>query len=234
MRKSARKRPLRRVLVVDIGGTNVKLLATGQSEPRRFRSGPKLTPKKMVAGVKRAAAGWRYDVISIGYPGPVSRGRPIAEPGNLTQGWVGFDYQGAFGCPVKLINDAAMQALGSYTGGTMLFLGFGTGLGTALVSEGALEPMELGYLPYKKGTYEDYVGRRGLKRLGRKKWRRHVREVVERLAGAIEPDEVVIGGGNAKKIGKLPPRCRAGSNANAFLGGFRLWEAEVQQASAGA
>jgi polyphosphate glucokinase len=210
--------------VVDIGGSNVKLLATGETEPRRFRSGPSLTPKKMVAGVKRAARGWRYDVVSIGYPGPVARGRPIAEPGNLAPGWVGFDFPSAFGCPVRLINDAAMQALGSYTGGTMLFLGFGTGLGTAIVADGILEPLELGYLPYKKGTYEDYVGRRGLKRLGKKKWRAQVREVVRRLAGAIEPDEVVIGGGNVKKLGALPPRCRAGSNANAFVGGFRLWE----------
>jgi polyphosphate glucokinase len=234
VRTSARTHSPRRVLVVDIGGTNVKLLATGQAEPRRFRSGPKLTPKKMVAGVRRAASGWRYDVISVGYPGPVARGRPIAEPGNLTPGWVGFDYEAAFGCPVRLINDAAMQALGSYTGGTMLFLGFGTGLGTAVVHEGVLEPMELGYLPYKKGTYEDYVGRRGLKRLGRKKWRAHVREVVERLAGAIEPDEVVIGGGNVKKLGELPPGCRAGSNANAFLGGFRLWEVEPGRGSLGA
>ena len=224
MTRSSRSRAARRVLVVDIGGTNVKLLATGETESRRFRSGPTLTPKKMIAGVKRAAAGWRYDVISIGYPAPVARGRPIAEPSNLATGWVGFDFAAAFGCPVKLINDAAMQALGSYAGGTMLFLGFGTGLGTAVVEAGVLEPMELGYLPYKNGTYEDYVGRRGLRRLGRKKWRAHVREVVERLADALEPDEVVLGGGNVKKLGKLPPRCRAGSNANAFLGGFRLWE----------
>jgi polyphosphate glucokinase len=210
--------------VVDIGGSNVKLLATGESAPRRFRSGPSLTPKKMVAGVTLAAEGWRYDVISIGYPGPVARGRPVGDPGNLASGWVGFDYAAAFGRPVKLINDAAMQALGSYAGGTMLFLGFGTGLGTAVVVDGVLEPLELGYLPYKKGTYEDYVGRRGLKRFGKKRWRAEVREVVQRLAGAIDPDEVVIGGGNAKKLGRLPPRCRAGNNAHAFVGGFRLWE----------
>ena len=227
MTRPARKRTARRVLVVDIGGTNVKLLATGESESRRFPSGPSLTPNKMVAGVKRTAAGWRYDVVSIGYPAPVARGRPVAEPGNLAVGWVGFDYAAAFGRPVKLINDAAMQALGSYAGGTMLFLGLGTGLGTALVEDGILEPMELGYLPYKRGTYEDYVGRRGLKRLGRKRWRAHVREVIERLAGALEPDEVVIGGGNVKKLGELPPRCRAGTNANAFIGGFRLWEPDA-------
>jgi len=213
------------VLVVDIGGSNVKLLATGESAPRRFPSGPSLTPKKMVAGVLRAAEGWRWDVVSIGYPGPVAHGRPITEPGNLARGWVGFDFGAAFGCPVRLINDAAMQALGSYTRGTMLFLGLGTGLGTALVADGVLEPLELGYLPYKKGTYEDYVGRRGLKRLGKKRWRAEVREMIRRLAGAIDPDEVVIGGGNVKKLGTLPPKCRAGSNANAFVGGFRLWEA---------
>jgi polyphosphate glucokinase len=212
------------VLVVDVGGTNVKLLATGQSHSRRFRSGPALTPKKMVAGVKRAAAGWRYDVVSIGYPGPVSRGRPIVDPGNLAGGWVRFDYQAAFGCPVKLINDAAMQALGSYSGGSMLFLGLGTGLGTALVVDGVVQPMELGYLPYRKGTFEDYLGTRGLKRFGKKKWRAHVRAVVDQLAGAIEPDEVVLGGGNVKKLRELPPLCREGNNANAFLGGMRLWE----------
>jgi len=224
VKRAARTRAVRRVLVVDIGGTNVKLLATGQTEPRRFPSGPTLTPRKMVAGVRRAATGWPYDVIAIGYPGPVAGGHPITEASNLAPGWVGFDFQVAFGCPVKLRNDAAMQALGSYAGGTMLFLGLGTGLGTALVADGVVEHLELGYLPYKKGTYEDYVGRRGLKRLGRKKWRANVREMVERLAGAIKPDEVVIGGGNVKKLGDLPPRCRAGSNANAFVGGFRLWE----------
>ena len=213
-----------KVLVVDIGGSHVKIVATGQHEPRKFVSGPTLTPRQMVAGVKKLSRGWKYDVISMGYPGLVVHGRPVAEPHNMGRGWVHFDYRAAFGRPVRIINDAAMQALGSYKGGRMLFLGLGTGLGSALIADGVIAPMELGHLPYKKGTYEDYVGRRGLKRLGKKKWRVQVREVVRRLAGAIEPDEVVIGGGNVKKLGALPPRCRAGSNANAFAGGFRLWE----------
>lgn len=214
------------VLVVDIGGTNVKILATGQREPRRFPSGPTLTPKEMVSGVKKLARGWKYDVVSMGYPGPVARGRPISEPYNLGKRWVGFDYRAAFGCPVRIVNDAAMQALGSYKRGAMLFLGLGTGLGTALVVDGILEPMELGHLPYKKGTYEDYVGLRGLKNRGKKKWRKQVETVIARLVAALEPDDVVLGGGNVKKLGKLPPGCRAGNNANAFLGGFHLWDAK--------
>ncbi|HVA33423.1 MAG TPA: ROK family protein [Candidatus Baltobacteraceae bacterium] len=212
------------VLVVDVGGTNVKLLASGQSESRRFASGDKLTPQAMVDGVKRVAQGWKYDAVSIGYPGPVFNGRPVAEPYNLGTGWVGFDFARAFGCPVKLVNDAAMQALGSYNGGKMLFLGLGTGLGSAMIVDGDLEPMELAHLPYKKATYEDYVGSRGLKRMGRKKWERKVHEVVAVLVKALEPDEVVLGGGNVKKLKALPPHCRAGSNANAFAGGFRLWK----------
>jgi polyphosphate glucokinase len=165
-------------------------------------------------------------VVSIGYPGPVLRGRPVAEPHNLGRGWVGFDFAAAFGRPVQVVNDAAMQALGSYKGGKMLFLGLGTGLGTAMVVEGILEPMELGHLPYKKGTYEDYVGRAGLERFGKKKWRRHVADVVARLIAALEPDDTVIGGGNVAKLDVLPPQCRAGDNSNAFRGGFRLWEDE--------
>ena len=212
------------VLVVDVGGTHVKLLATGQSEPRKFVSGPTLTAEQMVAGVKELARDWKYDVVAIGYPGPVLHGRPVAEPHNLVPGWVGFDYQAAFGCPVKVINDAAMQALGSYKGGKMLFLGLGTGLGSTMIVEGIVEPMELGHLPYRKGTYEDYVGIRGLERVGKKKWRRYVADVVARLIAALEPDDVVLGGGNVKKLKELPPGCRAGDNANAFLGGFRLWE----------
>ena len=212
------------VLVVDVGGTNVKLLATGQSEPRKFVSGPSLTAEQMVAGVKELARDWTYDVVAIGYPGPVLHCRPVAEPQNLGPGWVGFDYQAAFGCPVKVINDAAMQALGSYKGGKMLFLGLGTGLGSTLIVEGIVEPMELGHLPYRKGTYEDYVGIRGLERVGKKKWRRYVADVVARLIAALQPDDVVLGGGNVKKLKELPPGCRAGDNANAFLGGFRLWE----------
>jgi len=212
------------VLAVDIGGSSVKILATGQKEPRKLPSGPKLTPKAMVADVKKLAKGWKYDAVSIGYPGMVIHGRPIAEPVNLGKGWVGFDYRVAFGKPVKLINDATMQALGSYKGGKMLFLGLGTGLGSTVIADGVVEPMELAHLPYKKGTYEDYVGRRGLEKRGKKKWRRDVEDIVARLTAALEPDDVVLGGGNAKKVKELPPKCRRGNNANAFLGGFRLWE----------
>jgi polyphosphate glucokinase len=212
------------VLVVDVGGTHVKVLASGHEEPRKIVSGPTMSARRMVSAVKRATADWTYDVVSIGYPGPVLHGRPVAEPPNLARGWVGFDYRQAFGRPVKIINDAAMQALGSYEGGRMLFLGLGTGLGSALIVDGVLEPMELAHLPYRKGrTYEDYVGLRGLERLGKKKWRKHVRDVVEQLKAALQADYVVIGGGNVKKLDKLPPGARAGSNANAFRGGFRLW-----------
>jgi len=212
------------VLVVDVGGTHVKILATGHSARREVESGPTLTPKRMVAGVRKLAARWKYDVVSIGFPGPVLHDRPIAEPHNLGRGWVGFGYRAAFGRPVRIVNDAAMQALGGYRRGKMLFLGLGTGLGSALIVDGIVEPMELGRLPYRKGTYEDYVGLRGLKRLGRKKWRRAVEDVVERLVAALEPDDVVLGGGNVQKLKKLPQGCRAGDNENAFLGGFRLWE----------
>ena len=212
------------VLVVDVGGTHVKILATGQPEPRKFDSGPKMTPERMVLGVKEAAKDWNYERVTIGYPGVVLRSRPIAEPHNLDQGWVGFDYETAFGCPVRIINDAAMQALGSYRGGKMLFLGLGTGLGSTLIVDGIVEPMELGHLPYKKGTYEDYVGIRGLERRGKKRWRESVSDVVARLVAALEPDDVVLGGGNVKKLKDLPPGCRVGDNADAFLGGFRVWD----------
>jgi polyphosphate glucokinase len=212
------------VLVIDIGGSKVKILATGQDRPRRFPSGPTLTPKRMVAGVKKLAGDWRYDVVSIGYPGMVVRNRLVAEPHNLGRGWVGFDFEAAFKRPVKLINDAAMQALGSYKGGKMLFLGLGTGLGSAMLIDGTIEPMELAHLPHKKGTYEDYVGERSLEKRGKKKWQRHVADVVKLLTTALDPDDVVLGGGNVKKLEPLPKGCRAGDNANAFLGGFRLWE----------
>jgi predicted NBD/HSP70 family sugar kinase len=212
------------ILVVDIGGTGVKILATGQSERRRFLSGPTLTPQHLVAGVKDLATEWKYDVVSIGYPGLVLRGQINLEPHNLATGWVGFDFQAAFGRPVKVMNDAAMQALGSYKGGLMLFLGLGTGLGSALVADGAVWPMELAHLAYKKGSMEDYLGLRGLKRLGKKKWSGHVAFVVGRLIAALHPDDVVIGGGNEKKLKTLPPGCRAGDNTNAFRGGFRMWE----------
>ena len=213
-----------KVLVIDVGGNNLKILATGQKEIRRTPSGPKLTPARMVSAVKRLARGWTFDAISIGYPGPVLRNHPVAEPFNLSPGWVGFNFEKAFKVPVRMINDAAMQALGSYKGGKMLFLGFGTGLGSTLIVEGIVEPMELGHLPYKKHTFEDYVGQRGLDRLGKRKWRRHVKEVVGRLILALEPEDVVLGGGNIKLLEKLPNGCRAGDNANAFVGGFRLWQ----------
>jgi polyphosphate glucokinase len=212
-----------KILVVDVGGSHVKVLASGQREPRKFVSGPTLTPRQMVAGVEKLVGGWKYDVVSIGYPGLVVHGRPVAEPHNLGRGWVRFDYRAAFRRPVRIINDAAMQALGSYEGGKMLFLGLGTGLGSALVVDGVVEPMELGHLPYKKGTYEDYVGQRGLDKRGKKKWRRHVADVVAGFVAALEPDDVVLGGGNVRKLKELPPGCRAGDNANAFEGGFRLW-----------
>lgn len=212
------------VLVVDVGGTSVKILATGQADPRRFLSGPTMTPEQMVAGVKELAAGWKYDVVSIGYPGLVSKGRIASEPKNLGPGWIGFDFEAAFGCPVKLINDAAMQALGSYEGGLLLFLGLGTGLGSALVAEGVVVPMELGHLGYKKNTFEGYVGIRALERLGKKRWQEHVAFLVARLIEGICPDDVVLGGGNARHLKELPPGCRLGDNAYAFVGGFRLWE----------
>ncbi len=212
------------ILAIDVGGTHVKILATGQTEPRKVVSGPIMTAKQMVEDVKQLAGDWKYEAVSIGYPGPVLHNRPVTEPHNLGPGWVGFDYPGAFGCPVKLVNDAAMQALGSYKGGRMLFLGLGTGLGSTLIVDGIVQPMELAHLPYRKGTYEDYVGLRGLKRLGKKKWRKAVEDVVDRLVAAFDPDDVVLGGGNVKRLKELPPRCRQGENANAFLGGFRLWE----------
>jgi polyphosphate glucokinase len=217
-----------KVLAIDIGGTHVKMLATGQKEHREFESGKTLTPRKMIAGVKKLTRDWKYDVISIGYPGPVLRERPVAEPHNLAKGWVGFNFHRAFRCPVKVTNDAAMQALGSYRKGTMLFLGLGTGLGTTLIVNGFVEPMELGHLPYRKATYEDYVGLRGLEKHGKKKWERHVADVVKRLTAALEPTDVVLGGGNVKKLEKLPKGCRAGDNANAFIGGFRLWEGRAK------
>jgi polyphosphate glucokinase len=208
---------------VDIGGSHVKLRATGQGVLRKFDSGPTMTPKMMMAGVHRLTRGWTYDVVSVGYPGPVLHGRPVQEPHNLARGWVGFDFEAAFGRPVKIVNDAAMQALGSYEGGHMLFLGLGTGLGSTLIVDGVVHPLELGHLPYRKGTFEDYVGLRGLRKRGKKKWRRAVDDAVTRLVTAIQPDTVVIGGGNVKKLKSLPPGCRTGLNANAFRGGFRLW-----------
>lgn len=214
-----------KTLVVDVGGHHVKLLASGESEPRAFVSGSRLSPQQMVRGTLDASRDWRYEVVSIGYPGPVLHGRPVREPHNLGRGWVGFDYEAALGRPVKLVNDAAMQAIGSYEGGTMLFLGLGTGLGSALMVDGRVEAMELAHLPYRKGrSYEDYVGERGLERLGTKRWRKAVLDVVESLNAALRPDYVVLGGGNARKLDELPGYVRRGDNANAFLGGFRLWQ----------
>ena len=214
------------ILVIDIGGNSVKMHATGWKEPRRFSSGPDLTPRQMVADAKKVAAGFKYDAVSIGYPGVVTNNRITVDPNNLGPGWVGFNFKTAFRCPVKLINDAAMQAMGSYRKGTMLFLGLGTGLGTALVADGHVLPMELGALNYLEGTYEDYVGHRGLIKYGKAKWRTHVARVVKELAAALCANDVALGGGNIANLQKLPPLCRAGSNDHAFVGGFRLWDGE--------
>jgi polyphosphate glucokinase len=213
-----------KILVIDVGGTHVKVLAIGQKAHREFVSGRNLTPKAMVSGVRELVKDWEYDVISIGYPGPVINNQVVMEPWNLGKGWAGFDFKAAFKCPVKVLNDAAMQALGSYRRGKMLFLGLGTGLGTAFIIDGHVASMELAHLPYRKSTFEDYVGVRGQKKYGKKKWRKLVADVTARLIAAIEPDEVVLGGGNVKQLKKLPPLCRAGNNDNAFIGGFRLWE----------
>jgi polyphosphate glucokinase len=218
----------RRVLAIDVGGSHVKTRVSGQSETREFESGPTLTPARLVARVRRLARDWKYDVVSIGYPGVVVHGKIATEPFNLGRGWVGFDFRKAFGRPTALMNDAAMQAIGSYEGGRMLFLGLGTGLGSALIVDGTVAPMELAHLPFKRGrSYEDYVGDRGRRRLGARKWRRIVAEVVEQLSHALEADYVVIGGGNAKKLKKLPKNARLGNNEFAFLGGFRVWRASA-------
>src|SRR5258705_7543957 len=212
-----------KVLVVDVGGTNIKMLATGQKEPSKIPSGPTMTPGKMVREVKECVRDWKFDRVSLGYPGPIINGHPLREPHNLGGGWMRFNFSKAFGCPVRILNDAAMQALGSYKGGRMLFLGLGTGLGSAMIADGMLQPMELAHLSYKNGkTYEDYLGIRGLERLGKKKWRRHVAKVVERLKEALAADYVVLGGGNSKKLDTIPAGARLGKNENAFTGGFRL------------
>ena len=212
------------VLAVDVGGSHVKALTSNESERRRFESGPSLTAEQMVAGVLEAVDGWAWDVVSVGIPAPVRGGKVVAEPVNLGEGWVAFDYERAFGKPTKLVNDAVMQAVGSYEGGRMLFLGFGTGLGSTLIADGVIEPLELGHLPFRKKTFEDYVGERGLEKLGKKKWRKAVFETVERLTAAMQPDEVVLGGGGIDELDELPPGCRRGANENAFVGGFRLWD----------
>jgi polyphosphate glucokinase len=213
-----------KVLVIDVGGTHVKILVKGAKEKREVDSGPTMTARQMVSSVRQLAKDWEYDFVSIGYPGAVLHDRPVTEPHNLGEGWMGFDFAQAFKRPVKIINDAAMQAMGSYQGGRMLFLGLGTGLGSTLIVDSIVQPMELAHLPYKQGTYEDYVGIRGLEKRGKAAWRKHVGDVVERLVAALEPEDVVLGGGNAKKLKKLPPLCRLGDNENAFEGGFRVWQ----------
>jgi polyphosphate glucokinase len=214
----------RTVLAVDVGGSHVKVLVSGETQSRRAVSGPELNAAQMVSAALATAAGWRWDVVALGVPAPVHAGRVVSEPVNLGKGWVGFDFGAAFGVPTKIMNDAAMQALGSYEGGTMLFLGLGTGFGSALVADGHLEPMEIGHLPFKKRTFEDYLGDAARKRLGGKRWRKLVAEAVEQLSVAFEPDTIVIGGGNATKLDELPPNARLGSNSNAFTGGFRAWD----------
>jgi polyphosphate glucokinase len=212
------------VLAVDVGGSHVKALTSNESKRRRFKSGASLTAKQMAEGVLEVVEGWPWDVVSVGIPSPVRNGTVISDPVNLGKGWVDFDYEAAFGKPTKVVNDAAMQAVGSYEGGRMLFLGLGTGLGSTLIADGVIEPLELGHLPFRKKTFEDYVGERGLEKLGKKKWKEAVFETVERLRAAIEPDEIVLGGGGVAELDELPPGCRRGANENAFLGGFRLWD----------
>jgi polyphosphate glucokinase len=212
------------VLAVDVGGSHVKVLVEGEQTERRTTSGPRMTAKQMVSAVQGLAAGWNWDRVSVGIPSPVHMGRVVSDPINLGKGWAAFDYSDAFGVPTKVVNDAAMQALGSYESRTMLFLGFGTGLGSALVTSGIVQPLELGHLPYRKATFEDYVGEAALVRVGKKRWRKRVADVVATLAAALEPDSIVLGGGNAAKLDELPTSAQLGDNDNAFIGGFRLWD----------
>ncbi|MFK0689204.1 ROK family protein [Mesorhizobium sp. IMUNJ 23033] len=212
------------VLSIDIGGSHVKILTSAGGKERRADSGPGLTPQQMIAAVKTLAEGLPYDVVAMGYPGPVTHNRPMIDPANLGKGWAGYDFAAAFGKPVKVVNDALMQAIGSYEGGRMLFLGLGTGLGAAMIVDNVAQPMELAHLPYKKGgSFEDYVGERGLEKRGKRKWRKYVFDVVDRLRAAMQPDYVVIGGGNVDKLDELPADSRRGDNTRAFEGGFRLW-----------
>lgn len=213
-----------KILTIDVGGTNIKAKLEGPEERRKFPSGPDMTPQRMVEGVLEITKDWEYDVVSIGFPGIIKSGTVITEPKNLGPGWKGFDFEGAFGKPVKIINDAAMQALGSYSGkGVLLFLGFGTGLGSAIVVEGKVLPMELAHLTYRKGTFEDYLGIRGLERMGQEKWERHVHVVVSRFKAAFLPDDIVLGGGKSKYISQVPEACRLGNNQLAYEGGYKLW-----------
>jgi polyphosphate glucokinase len=214
----------RRVLAIDVGGSHIKVRVSDRRDARQTESGPQMTARRMVAEVLKLVGDWKYDVVSIGYPGIVIHGKIVTEPHNLGGGWVGFDFQHAFGRPTRLINDAAMQALGSYQGGRMLFLGLGTGLGSAMIVDGVVAAMELAHMTYRKNrTYEDDVGDRGRRRLGGKKWRRAVKDVVGILRTALEADYVVLGGGNARKLKRMPKGARLGNNDFAFLGGFRLW-----------
>jgi polyphosphate glucokinase len=217
-------RKAKRVLAIDVGGSHVKVRLSSGVAVRQFESGPDMTAAEMVAGVHKLTGDWQFDAVSIGYPGVVIHGKIVTEPHNLGDGWVGFDFKSAFGRPVRLINDAAMQAIGSYEGGRMLFLGLGTGLGSALIVDGVVESMEIAHLNFKKNkTYEDYVGDGGRRRLGPKKWRHAVETVVEQLRNALEADYVVLGGGNSRKLKKLPKGAKLGNNDFAFLGGFRMW-----------
>ncbi len=212
------------VLVLDIGGSHIKFRSSVQTEELKFPSGPDLSPTDMVGKVLASTSGWDYGVVSIGFPSQILNQHIVSEPNNLGSGWVGFDFRRAFNCPVRLINDAAMQALGGYRGGKMLFLGLGTGLGSAMIVDTVIEPMELGHLPYKKGVYEDYVGQSALQRMGKKKWQQHVLDVIGYFRAALEPEEILLGGGNIRHLDELPPDCRRGDNSDAFEGGFRLWK----------
>jgi polyphosphate glucokinase len=221
--------PDRVVLAVDVGGSHVKVLTSNETERRRFKSGPKLTAEQMAAGVLEAVDGWSWDVASVGIPTPVRGGKVVAEPVNLGEGWVGFDYEAALGKPTKVVNDATMQAVGSYEGDRMLFLGLGTGLGSTFIADGVIEPLELGHLPFRRKTFEDYVSEHALEKSGKKKWKEAVFETVAQLSAAMEPDYVVLGGGGVDELDELPPGCRRGANENAFLGGFRLWDPDWVQ-----
>jgi polyphosphate glucokinase len=212
------------VLVIDIGGTHVKIMATGQGKERKAESGPKMSAQDMVDTVLDLAGHWKFKAVSMGYPGPVVHGKPVLEPKHLAPGWVGFDFERAFSRRVRIVNDALMQAVGSYDRGRMLFLGLGTGLGSAMIVENVAQPMELAHMPYKDGrTFEEYVGEAALEQSGQEAWQKEVAAVVARLQAALEPDYVVLGGGNVRLLDQLPPGCRRGDNKNAFTGGFRLW-----------
>ncbi len=212
------------ILVIDVGGTSLKILRSGEETRREVKSGSHVSAEYMAEAVQETCSDWTWDRVSIGYPSPVVGGRPLLNPSNLGGGWVGFDYEAAFGCPVRILNDAAMQALGSYHGGRMLFLGLGTGLGSAMIEHDRLEPLELGHMPFRESSFEEHTGKAALDRDGFEVWRDTVYEVVDQFVDAIDPDYVVLGGGNVMKLDDLPERCERGNNFNAFIGGFRMWE----------